>query len=224
MFSWMNDNQGAIMGILTLVYVVATLAICYYNNKSARVATQQLEAMKDSQIQNIRLSLFDRRFEIYLTLKKWCDIAERTFDKNMIDPRTQNRMEKVEVFRAETINNTEYKEMEDLFHKINDLRTISGDKTLNQIELNKLIKQQQLYLPFRIYGKVKNELLKAKFLFSTTYYEQIEKFADAFFNAVICMDEIYIKLLEHSFSELKQANVLHKMEEQLKLRFDKRFG
>ena len=41
--SWMNDNNGFIMGLLTLVYVVATIFICVFNYKSAAAARKQTE-------------------------------------------------------------------------------------------------------------------------------------------------------------------------------------
>lgn len=36
MVNWLNDNQGFVMSILTLVYVVATIVIVIYNRKSIR--------------------------------------------------------------------------------------------------------------------------------------------------------------------------------------------
>ncbi len=43
MVSWMNDNNGFIMGLLTLVYVIATICICVFNYKSATAARKQTE-------------------------------------------------------------------------------------------------------------------------------------------------------------------------------------
>jgi uncharacterized membrane protein len=40
---WMNNNNGFIMGILTLVYVIATIFICFFNYKSARASRKQTE-------------------------------------------------------------------------------------------------------------------------------------------------------------------------------------
>lgn len=36
LIKWVNDNQGFVMSILTLVYVVATIIIMYYNRKTIR--------------------------------------------------------------------------------------------------------------------------------------------------------------------------------------------
>ena len=36
MVDWLNDNQGFVRSVLTLVYVVATIVIVIYNRKSIR--------------------------------------------------------------------------------------------------------------------------------------------------------------------------------------------
>jgi len=42
----LNDNQGAIMVIITFVYVIATIAICIANIRSAKASKDQLEESK----------------------------------------------------------------------------------------------------------------------------------------------------------------------------------
>lgn len=48
--NWLNCNNGAVMAILTFVYVVATILICSCNHKSA-VATQQQTAESQRQFE-----------------------------------------------------------------------------------------------------------------------------------------------------------------------------
>ena len=43
---WMNTNNGFIMGLLTLVYVVATVFICVFNYKSAEATRLQTKESK----------------------------------------------------------------------------------------------------------------------------------------------------------------------------------
>ena len=43
---WMNDNNGFIMGLLTLVYVIATILICVFNFKSAKATRLQTAESK----------------------------------------------------------------------------------------------------------------------------------------------------------------------------------
>ena len=45
--SWLNENSGVVMAILTLVYVVATILICIFNAKSAKATKEQtLESIR----------------------------------------------------------------------------------------------------------------------------------------------------------------------------------
>lgn len=39
--TWLNDNNGFVMAILTFVYVVATILICVFNYKSAKATNEQ---------------------------------------------------------------------------------------------------------------------------------------------------------------------------------------
>lgn len=43
MITWINDNNGFVMAILTFVYVIATIFICIYNGKSANATRKQTE-------------------------------------------------------------------------------------------------------------------------------------------------------------------------------------
>ena len=38
---WLNENNGFIMALLTLVYVIATIFICIFNYKSAKATKEQ---------------------------------------------------------------------------------------------------------------------------------------------------------------------------------------
>ncbi|SEW38868.1 hypothetical protein [[Clostridium] fimetarium] len=44
MISWMNNNQGFVMCLLTAVYVIATIIIVYYNRKSINEIKETREA------------------------------------------------------------------------------------------------------------------------------------------------------------------------------------
>lgn len=46
MIDWCNDNQGFAMVLLTMVYVLATIAICIFNYKSAKATTEQTKELK----------------------------------------------------------------------------------------------------------------------------------------------------------------------------------
>lgn len=46
MIDWCNQNQGFAMVLLTIVYVLATIAICIFNYKSAKATTEQTKELK----------------------------------------------------------------------------------------------------------------------------------------------------------------------------------
>lgn len=46
LIKYLNNNQGAIMVIITFVYVIATIAICIANIRSAKASKDQLEESK----------------------------------------------------------------------------------------------------------------------------------------------------------------------------------
>ncbi len=47
MVKWLNENNGFIMAVLTLVYVVATIFICIFNGKAASATRAQIQESKE---------------------------------------------------------------------------------------------------------------------------------------------------------------------------------
>lgn len=43
LITWMNNNNGFVMAVLTFVYVIATIFICIFNGKSASATRRQTE-------------------------------------------------------------------------------------------------------------------------------------------------------------------------------------
>ena len=75
MLTWLNDNQGFVMSVLTLVYVVATICILISNRKSANAATIANK-------QQLALQLLERRFNSYYMLNEWISIAKTLLIQN----------------------------------------------------------------------------------------------------------------------------------------------
>lgn len=42
LITWMNNNNGFVMAVLTFVYVIATIFICIFNGKSASATRRQV--------------------------------------------------------------------------------------------------------------------------------------------------------------------------------------
>ena len=66
----MNENSGALLVIVTFVYVVATVFICIYNGKSAKASREQIIASQKQQKQNAGLQLYSMRKEIVNKIAK----------------------------------------------------------------------------------------------------------------------------------------------------------
>ena len=81
-------NQGSAMLVVTFVYAVATIFICLSNRKSANAASEQITALKDSQLQNVNIQLFEKRHEVYSILNQWHHVAKLAFSKTIPNPST----------------------------------------------------------------------------------------------------------------------------------------
>ncbi len=61
---WLNDNSGALMVLITLVYVFATISISCSNKRSAVASRQQIEQAQKQQEQNAGLQLYSMRKDV----------------------------------------------------------------------------------------------------------------------------------------------------------------
>lgn len=52
--TWLNDNNGFVMALLTFVYVIATIFICVFNCKSAKATKEQTKESYKQFIENNR--------------------------------------------------------------------------------------------------------------------------------------------------------------------------
>ena len=62
--TWLNDNNGALMVLITVIYVIATISISRSNKNSADASRKQIEAAQKQQEQNVGLQLYAMRKEI----------------------------------------------------------------------------------------------------------------------------------------------------------------
>lgn len=64
--AFLNNNDGALMVIITFVYVIATCFICWANLRSAKASKDQLSEMKREHEENIRIGIMPfLQFEAY---------------------------------------------------------------------------------------------------------------------------------------------------------------
>lgn len=61
---WLNTNNGFVMAILTLVYVVATILICLFNYMSAKATKLQIEESNRQFMENSRAHIIPKIIEL----------------------------------------------------------------------------------------------------------------------------------------------------------------
>ncbi len=61
MIEWINDNNGFVMAVITIIYVVATIIICVFNGRSAKASREQITASQRQQMQNAGIQLYSMR-------------------------------------------------------------------------------------------------------------------------------------------------------------------
>lgn len=73
---WLNENNGALMVLITLVYVIATIFISRSNRKSAEASRMQIEESQKQQKQNVGLQLYAMRKEVInkISLKQYNEV------------------------------------------------------------------------------------------------------------------------------------------------------
>lgn len=73
---WLNANNGALMVLITLVYVIATIFISSSNRKSAEASRMQIEESQKQQKQNVGLQLYAMRKDVInkISLKQYNEV------------------------------------------------------------------------------------------------------------------------------------------------------
>lgn len=188
MINCINDNQGFIMAILTLVYVGATIIICIFNAKSAKAATKQIEEMKNIQKQNANIQLFEKRYDIYYHLEGFLRIVRKSLSNEMKDLETGEQLNAISAFDFLTFGNS-----------------------------CKSLECQECSEKFDFYCKAACSIEISAYLYSDIDYEKIKIFTKSFIDLISNMSEESFINLKNSFNEIENANILQCMAEQLKI-------
>lgn len=88
-----NVNDGFIMGLLTLVYVGATILICKYNYKSLKQVERQIEVGNLLQKQNVDMQLFELRKKLVFELKEELVIKVQYFTEQLFGNGSEEKYE-----------------------------------------------------------------------------------------------------------------------------------
>lgn len=201
-WDWANQNNGALMCILTLVYVIATGLIWFSNKKSADAA---VAANK----QNYALTLLEKRLKSYYCLNEWASIAKTLFIINFMtgDP--------TDAFNSMLYNNQKNEELDTVNNQLNAIEEelendeISDEKRAKLVVLQKKLIQQRFIKRMVILDKEHGLIRQIEILFSDIDYKTIEEFADAFSEAALdSSDTKKINTLKEKLQILTNKKIL----------------
>ena len=152
-----NNNDGFVMGLLTFVYVAATILICRFNFKSAKAASDQIEASNLIQKQNIDIQLFEMRKKLICDLEEALAIKVQYFTKKLRGSNTEEKYEEKVI--------TLLRELPYLFKKDDFEFVYQANDCLNEIQ-RCLIEYNKKYSEFVFV------------FFRDDYEEKLKKFKD----------------------------------------------
>ena len=200
MIDWLNNNSGFIMAILTFVYVIATILICYFNYKSAKATSDQTKESYKQFIENSRAHVVPKIIE--LEGEMLCisfqnignDIAEEVVIK--VNESWLKKLETTATF-PETANK---------------LRAIKKKKlflTVNQQMCYGLCISGNGYDDFKILGE---STLKVDISYKTlgNYYEEHYEMPLDSYNFLVNTSD-YVRLTKKQIQEMKNTNKELKM-------------
>ena len=221
------------MVILTAVYVLATIIIVIYSHRSINVA-------KSIQHQNIKLQLFNQRYEIYLLLNSWYEIAKEMFSENPNLLSTESKKSIKQIFIERTYKGIEgftYSDSEDLtkfhgniFAYINHL-TFLEDEIYNKIissvgtsEAQKKLlersietiksKRKNIFNYLNSLGADLNKLNSLVYFYGrrSIPIELVKNFGNYFFICANELNENSFKDLKDAFNKSKEAKIIENIE------------
>jgi|GEM_PF-3403482 len=231
----MNDNQGFIMGVLTLVYVGATVFIWLSNRKMAKIAEKQLEEVERSQQQSVNIQLFEKRYELYSILNTWHIATRLAFGKTILNPSTGDILTPKKVFTQLLYQSPElfyfggyYENVEEYLSQLNftlqkaveKIANADDDKDRKTAEDMQSIYSRTFIAVSEILNHTKNSKTRlelAKHIYSNIDINVITIFSTAFTNAACVISEFNISELEKAHKIFDEAEILTKMEEALNL-------
>lgn len=202
--NWINEYQGFVMSVLTLVYVIATICILLANKKAAEAA-----AMANKQ--QYSLELLNKRLASYYCLKEWFTIA-KTLSFSEYPFGTP-----LDAFNTLLFNNAQNEDLLKINKQINSI-----DDQLNELDISSL-KREQL-------SKFRDELVQDRFmkrvtalnaelelikqieiLFPEIDYEIIKQFYNSFSDTVVNPSEKNIENLKVKTQKLVDNNIINSL-------------
>jgi len=162
---------------------------------------------KKAQQQYVRISLLEKRYDVYLLLRKWYSYAERLIEENDV-----NIIELIF-----TWGDAELKRLATVFYKSG--KSLSRDGAFDNVQ------SDYVHMKLYFHGVMQEERYKLgmiQYLYLGDNFDAIEKFTDTFFDVVKNMQEKddvsceRLSKLKDTLVELAEDDVLDDMAKQIK--------
>lgn len=201
---WINDYQGFVMALLTLVYVVATIRILSSNKKSA-------DAAATANKQQYSLELLDKRLTSFYCLNEWISIAKSLSIPNFPSGTS------LEAFNAMLFNNAKNEALVNINNQINSIDTQIQIANMPVTEQQRLITVRNQLLQDRFLKRIAmldaelGLINQIEILFPETDFEKIKQFSNSFSNAVIDSNPKNIEQLKIDTNQIIDGKILESL-------------
>lgn len=219
-----NVNSGFIMALLTLIYVIATIYIYKANVSSVKVSQKQIKEEINIQEQNLRLSLFEKRYSIIKILTKWMLIIEHAKVYSDSVKEDVNREEAfVNHFSVGVLSDSDYPEILELnkeMQELNGKRNI--ERKVDDINMRKK------FVGIRIITDESMFLNSARYIFDGLEFKDFDMFLIGYSKiGMVAFDfttktekENISKYIDETYDackKLREKNFLDGMQKQLNI-------
>lgn len=202
MITWLNENDGFVMAILTFVYVVATIFIFISNKKSATAA---INANK----QQYALALLNQRLSAYYCLNNLVSVAKTLSITNFPFGTP------LDAFNSMLYNNAKDNYLNELNIQLNKIEVQLRNSDLPKEDFNQLIAKQAQLTQMRFMRRLTslneefNQIKELEILFPDIDFLLIKKFLDSFSLVVIDSKGENIESLKAITGMLDEKNILN---------------
>ena len=223
MTDWVMVALTSVMALLTTVYVCTTRRI--------------LNASRLAQQQNVKMQLFEKRYEIYLLLKKWCDKTRTIFNSQSTNTeagKTPKQLFTKEIFDMETLDVTDeyglthkhgassylnYMSLK-IDHAWEDERnevSEEGKKKYKDKGQRYSKNMDKIFDALKKLTSVRDNIDSARFLFASIPFDQVNGFTAMLYVTASTLSEASFEELKKAYENLMEAEILKKMENELKI-------
>lgn len=221
---WMMFAATLGAGVLTALATV--LAVYFTNKRTSENYEMQIGEMQRSQEQNVRIQLFEKRYELYSGLSALNQFTKLVFSKTVTNPTTGDILPPKKAFTQVLFDGQQflfagiyYENTRDYLFALNDIlrKNIANSQNADNETTKRDNEQFRIHLNSKIQriteitNHANNERVRfgaAKHICSNIDFDKLTSFADSFSNAVAVVSDQNIAKLEETHKAFEEANIL----------------